>query len=343
MKEIVNLALIGAGLWGKKHLEIYKKHPRANVVAICDLNEERAKVLAKQHSISHSYGDVKTMFKKHPEIDGVSIVTPDHLHRAPALEALQAGKHILIEKPLASTLEDAEAIVKAAESSGCKLMVEFNSRWALPFFHLKQAFSQGEIGTPIHGFARYSNKISVPTEMLSWAGHSSVLLFVGCLIIDVARWILEDEVKRVYAVSRKKVLCNKGINTPDFFQSILEFQKGTVLVLENSWVLPKGTPVNSDIKFELVGTKGGYKLDLKQHGAITKYTSDGIDYPEIFAFGNIMDEEVGSVDRCIKSFVDCIISDSEPIVNGYDGLAVNRVIDAIYKSINNGKPIDIQE
>jgi predicted dehydrogenase len=106
-----------------------------------------------------------------------------------------------------------------------------------------------------------SNTIFVPMKMLSWASKSSALWFLGSHVIDVLRFVLADEVMRVFSVSRRGVLSTQGIETPDVHLSTIEFSRGAAIVMENSWILSPDNPMIFDFKLELVGDKGQIQAD----------------------------------------------------------------------------------
>ena len=125
-----------------------------------------------------------------PAIHAVSIATPDHAHRDVAVACAEAGKHLLVEKPLATTVADAEAIVAASERAGVTLMVDFHNRLNPPMVAAREAVARGDIGKPVYVYARLSNTIAVPEDMLRWSGHSSALWFLGSHMADIVGWIL---------------------------------------------------------------------------------------------------------------------------------------------------------
>ena len=110
-------ALIGAGLFGERHAQAFSRHHAVDFVAVCDLNGERAKEIAEKYNARRYTTEFKELLSN-PEIEAVSVATPDHLHREVAVAFAEAGKHLLVEKPLATTVEDAEAISEAARKNG---------------------------------------------------------------------------------------------------------------------------------------------------------------------------------------------------------------------------------
>ena len=337
--KTVGMGLIGAGGWGAMHARTYATIPFADLRGIADLNPARADELASQYQTT-SYPDWRQLLAD-DTIQAVAVVTPDFAHEEIILAAIKAGKHVLAEKPLAMSVSACEQIVEAADQAGIKLMVDFHARWSPPIHRAWESIRTGEIGTPRHVYYRLNDCISVPTEMLSWAAKSSVLWFVGSHAIDTVRWLIGDEVSRVYGVSRKGVLQGLGIDTPDYYYSMLEFRGGATAVIENSWILPNTAPNLVDVKCELVGTHGALYIDQSHHRAVEKYTTTSTGYPDVFVMPTVFGVQQGFAAESIRHFVECLACDKPLQVTGRDGLEVTRVICAIEESIRRRMPVDL--
>ena len=187
MEKILKVGIIGAGVQGQLHIECFKSLYNAEVVSVSDISEEKLKIVREKYGIESVYTDYKRMLKEE-KIDAVSIVLPDHLHREPAISAIEEGKHILIEKPLATTVKDAEEIVRRAEEKGIKLMVNFSNRWMVYMAETKKAIENGELGEPVYAYARLSNTLYVPTKMLSWASKTSLPFWLMSHTIDTVSY-----------------------------------------------------------------------------------------------------------------------------------------------------------
>jgi predicted dehydrogenase len=335
----VGLGLIGTGGWGAMHARTYATVEYAKLIAVADVDAARAKSLADQYGAT-AYDDYRKLLAD-DRVDAVAIVTPDFAHEEIALAAAAAGKHILAEKPLAMTVEGCERIVAAADRAGVKLMVDFHARWSPPLYKMRDAIAKGEIGTPKHVYYRINDRIFVPTKMLSWADKTTVMWFVGSHAIDTVRWLLGDEVTRVYAVAGRGVLTGMGIDTPDYYQATLDFRGGATAAIENSWILPDSMPNMVDVKCELVGTKGALYMDATHNRALEKYTSEGGEYPDLFVMPSIYGRQQGFAAESIRHFVECVYRDAQPLVNGRDGLEVTKVICAVEESVRSGLPVQV--
>lgn len=339
----VGFGVIGTGIVGGAwHAYVYGRLPQSKLVAVCDLNEQRANEAAKKYGASAVYTDYRKLLEN-PEIAAVSIATPDQAHREIAVAAAEAGKHILVEKPMATTVEDAEAIVKAAKKAKVKLMVDFHNRLSPPFANAKKSVQNGELGKLAYIYARLSNTTWVPREMLPWASKSSALWFLGSHITDLARWMLEDEPKRVYAVSRSGILKEMGVDAPDFHISIVEFKKGGVVTLENAWILPDAEPMVFNLKFHMLGSKGSFYINTSDHRAAQQFTKDSATLPDILGvtFSGDSPRMSGFVLEAIARFVDAVVDDQPVLADGQDGLVVTRVLAAIAESAKTGRPVDL--
>lgn len=338
----VGFGVIGAGLFGENHALVYSRLPGVELVAVCDRNEARAREIAERYGARAYCTDYETVLAD-PDIKAVSIATPDFAHAEIALAAAQAGKHILCEKPLATTVAEAQAIVDAAAEAGVKLMVDFHNRANPPFVAAREQVRSGAIGTPAYGYARLSNTTFVPLEMLSWANRTSALYFLGSHAVDIMRFILDDTVVRVQAVSRSGILRKMGVDAPDFHVAIAEFSRGAVVTFENAWILPQSQPMVYDFKVELLGSEGAVYLDSSHHGAVELHTGGRLSYGDVLGVAPTSELRVGGfVLEAIARFVDAVLHDQPVLATGEDGLEATRIVDAIQRSADSGQPVDVQ-
>jgi predicted dehydrogenase len=335
----LKVGIVGAGLWGANHARVFKALPQTEIVAVCDASRERAEAMALfagGRSVYTSYEDLIA----DPAVEAISIATPDFTHTPIILAGLHAGKHVLSEKPLATTLEEAEAIAAAAAKSAGKLMVDFHNRVNPAIVQVRDAIRSGEIGRPVHGYARLSNTTFVPLKMLSWAAKSSALWFLGSHVLDVLRFVLADEVKRVYAVSRSGVLSSQGVETQDVHLSTIEFSRGAVIVMENSWILAPDNPMLFDFKLEFVGDRGQIQADPSHNGAVRRMTGQGLKYSDLLGIAPTGSGRVGGfVLEAIAQFVDAVLDGAPLMADVEDGLATTRVLAAIERSVVSGQPV----
>ena len=339
--EMKRFGVIGVGGWGETHVRAYLDHPLAEVAAISDVDADRLDDVAERHDIGNTFADYRDLLSR-DDIDAVSIVTPDFAHTEIALAALDAGKHVLIEKPMATTVEDCRTIAAKVRDTGLTFMVDFHNRWNPAFAKAQKAISEGEIGKLMYVYYRLSDTIFVPTEMLSWAGRSTVNWFLASHCLDTLMWLFDDVVDTVYSVSRSEVLKNRGIDTPDFFTSILQFRKGGVATLENGWILPNSAPNIIDFRVEMLGSEGVLYTDGSHNRVLEKYTARDASYPDVLVCPTVHGRPMGLGVDSIRAFVDCVARGEPPMVGVEEGERVTRTILAIEESARAGAEVAVQ-
>lgn len=333
------IALIGCGTWGANHAMLYFQDPRVELTAVCDQDETKAADVARRYGNVPYFTDYRAMLRE-TECDAVSIVTPDFAHRECAVYCAGLGKHMLIEKPLATTKEDADCILQAARENNVRVMVDFHNRWNPPFNQMKREIEAGEIGEPYSGYLRLNDCKWVATRMLSWAQKSSILWFLGSHAIDTLRWLFQSEASVVYAVSRKGILQAQGVDTVDLYQYTVTFENGCIAQIENGWVTPDTNPNVNDFTCAILGTKGLFHLNLSNHDLIQRF-SDKVCVPDILVNHYVDDVPSGFAFQSIRHFVDRMI-DGKPFGVSLED-AYNNTITLLHvmKSAESGEPMRI--
>lgn len=332
-------ALVGAGVFGERHAQAYSRHHAAELVAVCDLDLERAERVAARYGARYATDDLDRVLAD-PAVHAVSVATPDHAHREVAVACARAGKHMLVEKPLATTVEDAEAIVAAAREAGVTLMVDFHNRVSPPMLQARDAIRRGDLGQPRYIYARLSNTTFVPTEMLRWSSRSSALWFLASHMVDLVRWMLDDEPARVFAVRRDGVLRSMGVDTADFHVATVEFRSGAVAVFEHAWILPRSHPTVKDLKLEILGSAGSLNVDGSHNRGLEIYGAERATWPDLLA-PPVGEHLTGFVLDSIAYFVDAVTKGAPVIATGEDGVAVTRILCAIEESAASGLPVEL--
>lgn len=334
-------ALIGAGLFGQRHAQAYQRHPLVDFKYVCDLDEARAKSVAEAHGAAAYTTDFNEIMAD-PDVIAVSVATPDPAHRDAVVAAAKAGKHILVEKPLATTVEDAEAMIAAANEAGVKLMVDFHNRANPPMVAARDAVARGDIGKPSYVYTRLSNTIAVPRDMLKWSSQSSALWFLGSHMIDVVGWILNDKPVRAYVVSRDGILKDLGVDAPDFHVATVEYENGTVGVFEHTWILPDTYNTVKDLKVELLGSKGAINIDGSHNRTMEVYTQNKGAFPDMLVppFGPHL---TGFVLDAVVHFVEAVLFDKPVLATGEEGLANTKIISALIEAARLGQPVQMPQ
>jgi len=342
-RKRIRLGVVGAGIWGRMHIRAYLQHPSADLVAVCDLDQKHAMRVAKEFGIPKHFGNVDEMLEE--KLDGVSIATPDKAHAAIAVKAAKRGVHILVEKPLATTLAECRRMIAAAKAAKVHLMVDWHNRWNPPCHHAWRAIRDGELGDVRYIYYRLSDTIYVPTKMLPWAGESSVLLFLGSHALDTTCWFVDQMPVRIFCRRQEGILKGMGISTADLYITMLDFANGATAVIENCWVLPQFSPSLIDHKCEIIGTKGALYLDLTHHRAIAKHTEKtpagfpDASYPDMFVTPEVHGRQMGFSVESMYHFVECIRDGKKPLTRGEDGLLNTRLILAAEESARKGLPV----
>ena len=330
MKEI-RMAIIGAGVWGETHAAIFREHPFAAPVAICDMNVQKAEALAEKYGVGRVFGSVDELLGW-GEFDAVSIVTPDHLHGDIAVACADAGKHMLIEKPLATSREDVMRILEAVKKNRVRAMVDLHNRWSPPFAAAHDAVQRGELGTLRSAYFRLNDIKWVATDMLPWAASSSIMWFLGSHSFDTLQWVFGDKARRVYTVSNRGVLDALGVPTEDVFLTTIEFERGGIAQMENGWITPNANPCVNDIKFTILGDRGMISVDASNHNMIQKYTDTEVVVPDVIVQNKIFGKPKGFAFESIRSFVDCLLTGEEfPVTlreSAYGVLAILAIMDS---------------
>lgn len=333
-------AVIGAGTWGELHAEACFTDPEVELAMVCDIDPKKAQVLAERFGAKGYTTDWREIAQD-PTIDAVSVATPDFAHTEPAVAVLQAGKHALVEKPLATTVEEAARIVEAADDAQVFLMVDFHNRWNLPYANAKQAALAGRLGDIRYFYGRQSLTQYWAQNLMEWADKTSTLWFCGSHTIDLARWFMEDEVESVFAVSRKGILAGKGIDTEDLIVTILEFERGGVAVIENTWLVPDTDPAVEDFQVEVLGTLGGAYMETFHDRSLVIYGRDRAEYPDMFVRPVVWGQTKGFAIESIRHFIECVKTGVAPAVTGHDGLVVTRIGVAALESARTGRKVKL--
>lgn len=341
MNSKIKMAIIGAGTWGKNHAKIYQAHPFAEAVAICDTNLERAEAVAQETGIPEVYKDYHEMLER-CDCDAVAIVTPDHLHADITIACAEAKKHMLIEKPLATTRDDVYRMVESIEKNNVRVMVDFHNRWSPPFNSAYESIKAGELGEVYSAYFRLNDIKWVATDLLPWAANSSILWFLGSHSLDTLRWLFNSEVSRVYSVSRSGILKDMGVDTMDEYLTTVEFKNGGIAQMENGWITPNANPCVNDIKCNILGTKGMIAIDASNHNLIQKYTDTKVTVPDILVQNSIFGQPKGFAFESIRGFVDCLYTGKDFPLTIYDAANTSLAILSIMESAKTRMPVEVE-
>lgn len=337
------VAILGAGFISDIHMESYHRFvPDAQVIAVYTRRVEKAKSFAEKHNIEKWYDDLDEIINN-SGCDVVDICLPNYLHADATLKASAAGKHIIIEKPLCVTLEEADAMLAACKEAGVKLMYAEELCFAPKYERVRQMVNEDAIGAIY--MLKQSEKHSGPHADwfydINLAG-GGVLMDMGCHGIGWFRWMLKNtKAISVYA-TMATVLHKDRTRGEDNSVVIIDFENGVTAVLENSWAKHGGM----DDKCEVHGSGGVIYADLFMGNAAIAYSKNGYGYAMEKADTTVgwsfpIFEEVFNqgYPHELKHFIDCVRNDQQPLITGEDGRAVLEIIYAAYASAAQGKKI----
>jgi predicted dehydrogenase len=336
MTDKVRIGVIGLGIMGEQYVRIYKAHPLAEVVAICNRSPDRLNAVGDKYDIASRYADPIEMLAD-ARVDAVCVATPDFAHSEPVRAALEAGKHVLCEKPFTTDLAEADDLLRLARGRPSqKLQVAFNHRWLASYHHGHESIRRGDIGRPVAGYARKNDTIWVATEMINWAANTTPIHFLGAHDIDLMRWFFDSEPVEVRAYGAKGVLEEKGIDTYDLVQAQIKFESGAFATVESGWIYPNVFPTIVDSFVEVVGSSGHLHFDRKRE-SIEMSTEEQFTFPKVFLTAEIFGKLRGAFVECLSDFVDAVLNGSEPNVTAFDGRQVTAVLDAVSRSLVSGE------
>jgi predicted dehydrogenase len=275
---VVRIGVVGVGTFGVNHLRAFAQTARdgaAQAVAAADLNSARLEEMTKQFGIA-GYATHAEMLAKE-DLDAVTVVTPDFAHQQVTLDALAAGKHVLVEKPLDVTVDGCRRMVDAAQSAGLLLQVDFHKRYDPYHLELERLTRDGKLGEVLYGYCHMEDRIEVPRDWFpQWAPKSSPVWFLGVHFYDLARWVLKSNGTSVFARGQKKKLVGLGVDTYDSVQAQVEFENGAVVTFDTSWILPDKFEAIVNQGIRLVGTEGMMEVDSQDRGARSCFSDEGM-------------------------------------------------------------------
>ena len=334
----LGVGIVGTGWVCGEHIRAFQTNPTTEVVALCGRTEEGARAKAAEFGLDCAiYTDFERMLA-HDGVDIVSVATPPHLHRAQAVAAASAGKHLLLEKAMANTLEDIRAIRAAVEKAGVKSVVSFVLRWNPLFEIIKQQIAAGTLGDLFYGEVDYFHGIGPWYGQYHWnvkkeIGGSS-LLSAGCHAVDALRWFMGGDIVEVFQYAT----AGKG---EDF--AAYEYDPTTVTMLK--FADGRIGKVASCIEciqpyvfnINLIGTEG----TIRNNQIFSKRSFPGqttwVDVPTIPPDSG--DVSHHPFQREIDHLAECILNDVESHVNAVDAYKTHEIVLAADRSGREGTPV----
>lgn len=316
-------AVIGAGIMGGRWAKGLSEHYRTDLVSVADIDLDRAQQSAEPFG-ARAYEDYREMLEQET-IDFVYIATPDFAHRDPVVAVAESGVNILVEKPLATNTEDAVAMLEAVKEAGVKAEVNFSNRWNPPFVAAKKALDSGEIGEVVSIYTRLASGIRTPTEHLPWASQSTVAWFLHTHTLDLATWLTGKKAVSVYARGTKKKLIDVGVDTYDVIHAIVHYEGGIHGAFESHWILPTGSPLPVDFKYQVLCTDGALYMDTHDQMVHKLTTERRVHEPTLDWSG-----------ARLEAYLNMLEQDQKPVADFEDGVENTRILVALHRSLETG-------
>jgi predicted dehydrogenase len=349
--EKVKLAMIGAGNIANTHLSSYAKLPNVEIYAACDINESRLNETCDKFGIERRYTDLDKMLAELPELDAADVCVWNVNHASCSIKALDAGLHVLCEKPMAYSAKEAEAMKAAADRNGKLLMIGFVLRFSDDAKIAMDFIEKGYLGDIYYAKAQYVRRHGNPggwfaNKELSGGGP---IIDLGVHVIDLTRYLMGNpKPVSVYAVASERLGDRKYLKTgpgwvpkdakeedvctvEDFATALIRYDNGACTFLETSYDIN-----GEDIaKRQLFGTKGGMDLSngVKIYSTVNNYLAD-IDVKTANLKGG---QDMFTAE--MAHFIDCVKNGTPCRAKAEDGIAVMKILDAIYESARTGHEV----
>lgn len=272
----IGVAVVGSGRIGTLRAHMASRHPSVRFLAVSDKDPERAKALAEATGAQLASSNNLDVIA-HPEVDAVIVSTSEHEHTEPLLQAIERGKPILVEKPLALRLQDADRVVAAAEEKGVDIRIGYSRRHDRRWMLAKEQILQGRLGQIVGATARVYNSRAQMFEILKRSPEASPITDVLTYYVDMACWFLEgNRPVEVVARGQSKVFRERGHNAQDVTWTIITFEDGAVVNLGVCYILPAQYPTyGQSARFEVLGTEGVILLDMDNKDSVL-FTDQGV-------------------------------------------------------------------
>jgi len=333
MVKRVKFGVIGLGDFGERHVQALKSIDWIEVVAVCSRSRARAEEVARLYGVKRWYTE-RDKIVRDDEIDAVTVTTADDDHVEPTVLAAEAGKHVLLEKPIATTLDDADKIISATQRYGIIFMVGHILRFDRRYRMVKRAREDGALGRIGSMYARrlgrlraariYLNRVSPPVQ-------------AGVHDIDIMRWISGSEVVEVSGFSARLL----SYRYPDVFWTIMRFDNGALGIVENGFLLSDSFPHFIDSQFEVLGERATVHI-FTPGEFFSVYGAEGIDKPDITYWPKMDGHAEGALKEELEYFAKCVSSGEQPsIVSTGDARRALEIALKAFESSERGRPLSL--
>lgn len=357
MSNLLNIAVVGCGgIANGKHLPSLSRLKEVKLVAFCDIVIERARAAADKYGASGAqvYEDYRELLADET-IQVVHVCTPNDSHAEIAIAAMEAGKHVMCEKPMAKTAAEARRMVEAAKRTGRKLTIGYNNRFRPDSLHLKQLCEAGELGDIYYAKAHAIRRRAVPTWGVFLDGEKQgggPLIDIGTHALDLTLWLMNNYEPRAvlgqafHKLSSRENAANAWgpwdpakFTVEDSAFGMIVMKNGATIMLESSWAL--NTLDVKEAKCMLCGTEGGADMEdgLRLNGEKlsrlykhqVQLDAGGVDFYD--------GKKESMQDTEMRLWIDALLNDKEPVVTPEQACVVSEILEAIYESARTGKAV----
>lgn len=343
----IRIGIVGLGI-GQHHANGYLTHPSAQIVALCDTNPDRLNTVGDNLKVTNRYTDYNEMLTKE-KLDVVSVCTPNSLHKEVTVAALKAHCHVLCEKPMAMSADEAREMLAAAKKAKKRLMIDFSFRFSEQSQALKAQVETGILGDIYFARTIWLRRRGIPgfggwftSKELAGGGP---LIDLGVHRLDLALWLMGyPKPKWVLASTYNHIATElakrsgKDYTVEDMAVGMIRFENGASLEVEASWAA--NIKENELMETRLLGTEGG----LIQRNRNQGYEFEAEMYVEKAGcqFDMALHPPVPGAHGAMYCFIDAIVNNTPHPATGEEGLVVMEILDALYESARTGDPVRIK-
>ena len=331
--EKIRVGVIGVGRFGTVHCRAIADHPQLELAALCDRAEDRLAQTAREHGVARTCTDYRELARD-PEIDALAVVTPWDHHAAPALAGLAAGKHVLVEKPMASTLEDCQRMCDAARDGDAILMVGHVCRFNPRYISAKREIDAGRIGRVVAINARRNVPARLVTDQLETIGP---ILHTNSHDTDMMLWLTGARVVSTYA----QTVNTLGLAHDDLAQVMYRFDSGASAIYEGAWCMPDNTPFDLDERMSVIGTEGFIHIQ-DTFPSIAVCSKEGFKSPDTTYWPALHGLTGGALRDEWSCFARCALEGARPaVITPEEAMEAVRTVLAAHQSAISGAVVTL--
>lgn len=333
----VGMGIVGLGFMGRRYATFVNRIEGMRVAGVVDINAALAAEMAGETG-AKVFASVEELVAS-PEIDGVMVCTPEHLHLDPVLTAIDAGKPVMVEKPIAHSLEAAREMTARAAEKGVPLLVghllRFEQRWVAA----RQRLDAGAIGDVESITTRRIGNI-IDQDVLK--GRTSIPLYYGVHDLDVMSWFAGSKAVSLTARKRSGALRAAGYEIDDVYTAVLEYENSVLGTAELGWHVPANAVAARTSGVVIVGSKGMIRIEQAETG-FECWTDDGLDRGlDVVFWPDAYGIPAGALGMELRHFAEVVRGNADPVIAPSEAVEALRLSLAMEESANTGGAIDLR-